>query len=57
MMEGWKEIRLKELISEMGDGGTPSTLVEGNFGGNIPWVVVDDVKPEIYSTKDCLTRF
>ena len=56
MMEGWKEIRLKELISEMGDGGTPSTLVEGNFGGNIPWVVVDDVKPEIYSTKDCLTE-
>lgn len=56
MMEGWKEIRLKELISKMGDGGTPSTLVEGNFGGNIPWVVVDDVKPEIYSTKDCLTE-
>lgn len=55
-MESWKEIRLKELISEMGDGGTPSTLVDGNFGGNIPWVVVDDVKPEIYFTKDCLTE-
>lgn len=55
-MEGWKEIRLKELISEMGDGGTPSTLTEGNFGGKIPWVVVDDVKPEIYSTKDTLTE-
>ncbi len=56
MMEGWKEIKLKELISEMGDGGTPSTLDEGNFGGEIPWVVVDDVKPEIYSTKDSLTE-
>jgi len=56
MMEDWKEIKLKELISDMGDGGTPSTLIEGNFGGNIPWVVVDDVKPEIYSTKDCLTE-
>ncbi len=40
----------------MGDGGTPSTLTEGNFGGKIPWVVVDDVKPEIYSTKDTLTE-
>lgn len=56
MMEGWKEIKLKELISEMGDGGTPSTLDEGNFGGDIPWVVVDDVRPEIYSTKDSLTE-
>ena len=56
MMEGWKEIKLKELVSEMGDGGTPSTLNEGNFGGDIPWVVVDDVKPEIYSTKDSLTE-
>ncbi len=55
-MEGWKEIKLKELISEMGDGGTPSTLDEGNFGGDIPWVVVDDVRPEIYSTKDSLTE-
>ena len=55
-MEGWKEIKLKELVSEMGDGGTPSTLNEGNFGGDIPWVVVDDVKPEIYSTKDSLTE-
>ena len=55
-MEGWREIKLKELISDMGDGGTPSTLNEGNFGGKIPWVVVDDVKPEIYSTKDSLTE-
>lgn len=55
-MEGWKEIRFKELISDMGDGGTPSTVIDGNFGGNIPWVVVDDVKPEIYSTKDSLTE-
>ncbi len=55
-MEGWKEIKLKELISEMGDGGTPSTLDEGNFGGDIPWVVVDDVRSEIYSTKDSLTE-
>lgn len=55
-MEGWKEIRLKELISEMADGGTPSTLSEGNFGGNIPWVVVEDVTPKIYSTHDTLTE-
>lgn len=55
-MEGWKYVRLKELILEMGDGGTPSTLNKGNYGGNIPWVVVDDVKPDIYNTKDYLTE-
>lgn len=55
-MEGWKYVRFKELISEMGDGGTPSTLNKGNYGGDIPWVVVDDVKPDIYYTKDYLTE-
>ena len=55
-MEGWQEIRLKELISEMADGGTPSTINEKNFGGNIPWAVVEDVTSQIYSTHDTLTE-
>lgn len=55
-MEGWQEIRLKELISEMADGGTPSTINENNFGGNIPWAVVEDVTSQIYSTHDTLTE-
>lgn len=56
-MSEWKEIKLKQLVKAMGDGGTPSTLNEGNFNGNIPWVVVDDIKSEIYDTKDKLTEF
>jgi restriction endonuclease S subunit len=52
----WKEIKLKQLVKTMGDGGTPSTLNEGNFNGNIPWVVIDDIKSEIYDTKDKLTE-
>jgi len=55
-MEGWQEIRFKELISEMADGGTPSTINEKNFGGNIPWAVVEDVTSQIYSTHDTLTE-
>lgn len=51
----WKEVKLKELISEMGDGGTPTTTEPSNFGGDIPWVVVDDVVSKIRSTKESLT--
>lgn len=55
-MSDWQEIKLKTLISEMGDGGTPTTSEDGNFGGDIPWVVVEDVVPEIYKTKENLTE-
>lgn len=55
-MEGWKEVKLKTLIKTMGDGGTPSTLDSANYGGDIPWVVVEDVEPEIFSTRDSLTE-
>jgi len=40
----------------MADGGTPSTINEKNFGGNIPWAVVEDVTSQIYSTHDTLTE-
>lgn len=55
-MSDWQEIKLKTLITEMGDGGTPTTSEDGNFGGDIPWVVVEDVVPEIYKTKEYLTE-
>lgn len=55
-MSDWQEIKLKTLISEMGDGGTPTTSEDGNFGGDIPWAVVEDVVPEIYKTKEYLTE-
>lgn len=56
MMSDWKEVKLKELIQEMGDGGTPTTTDVANFGGDIPWVVVDDVVSDIYTTKETLTE-
>lgn len=55
-MSNWKEVKLKELIQEMGDGGTPTTTDVSNFGGDIPWVVVDDVVSDIYTTKETLTE-
>lgn len=55
-MSEWEEIRLRQLIQEIGDGGTPSTTDPTNFGNGIPWVVVDDIKPEIWTTKDQLTE-
>jgi type I restriction enzyme, S subunit len=56
MNSEWKEVRLKKLIDKIGDGGTPSTLNQNNFGGEIPWVVIEDIRPEIYDTKTKLTE-
>jgi len=55
-MSTWKEVKLKKFIHKLGDGGTPSTLDPANFGGNIPWVVIEDIKNEIFSTKETLTE-
>ncbi|MDD2229947.1 MAG: restriction endonuclease subunit S [Candidatus Cloacimonetes bacterium] len=55
-MSEWKELRLKQIVEIMGDGGTPSTLIDGHFNGCIPWVVIGDIKSEIYDTKDKLTE-
>lgn len=54
-MVEWKEIKFKQLVAEMGDGGTPDTTDPENFGVGIPWAVVEDVKPEIYETQQQLT--
>lgn len=55
-MNDWTEIRLKQLIKDIGDGATPSTTDPTNFGKGIPWVVIDDIKPEIWKTKEELTE-
>lgn len=52
----WEDIRLKELINDISDGATPSTLDENNFGKGIPWVVVEDIQPEIWSTQQELSE-
>ena len=52
----WKDIKLKELINDISDGATPSTMDENNFGKGIPWVVVEDIQPEIWKTQQELTE-
>ena len=36
----WEEVKLKTLISDMGDGGTPTTKEPSNFGGDIAWLLL-----------------
>lgn len=51
----WEEKMLGEVISEIEDGGTPSTSKEEYFGGNVNWVVIKDIKDVIYQTLNTLT--
>lgn len=52
----WEVKRLGDVLKEIGDGATPSTANIANFGGNIPWVVIDDIRDEIWSTRNTLTE-
>lgn len=52
----WKVKRLGELISAIGDGGTPATSNPENFGGGIQWVVIDDIMSEIWTTNNSLSE-
>lgn len=51
----WINEPLNYFVKDMNDGGTPSRAIESNFGGDIPWVVITDVKREIYKTKENLS--
>jgi len=53
--KGWTAKRLKEVIKNIGDGGTPSRSKEEYFVGHIPWAVVEDIKREILDTKEHLS--
>jgi type I restriction enzyme S subunit len=52
----WEIKKFKHFIKEIGDGGTPSRSEEDNFGGDINWIVVSDIKEKITSTKETLTE-
>ena len=54
--ESWIKSELGQLIEEIGDGGTPSTSDPQNFGGGIPWVVIDDIRPKIYKTQTTISE-
>ena len=48
----WVETEIGEVIYDIGDGGTPNRNKSENFGGSIPWVVVQDIKWKITNTKE-----
>lgn len=52
----WPTVELGDVVIEMKDGGTPSRKHPEYFGGDINWAVVKDIKPEIWSTSEKLTR-
>ena len=54
--EGWGRRRIGELVTNIGDGGTPRRDNPSYFGGDVPWVVIQDIKPLITVTKNTLTK-
>jgi type I restriction enzyme S subunit len=51
----WEEKQLGDLIKTIADGGTPSTKKPNYYGGDIKWLVIDDIQNEIYDSKQTLT--
>jgi len=54
--EGWARRQIGELVTNIGDGGTPRRDNPSYFGGDVPWVVIQDIKPLITVTKNTLTK-
>ena len=52
----WEVKQLGDVICEISDGGTPSTSDSRNFGGDVAWVVIDDIKQKIFTTRTTLTE-
>jgi type I restriction enzyme S subunit len=52
----WEVKRFGDVIRDIGDGATPSTANPRNFGGPINWVVIEDIRDEIVSTRSTLTE-
>lgn len=52
----WPLTKLEDVVIEMKDGGTPPRKHPEYFGGDINWAVIKDIKPEIWSTSEKLTR-
>jgi type I restriction enzyme S subunit len=46
--EGWEVKELHEVESNIITGKTPSTKDEENFGGDIPFVTIDDIRKQLY---------
>lgn len=46
--KGWEVKKLEEIENNIITGKTPSTKVEENFGGDIPFVTIDDIRKQLY---------
>ena len=53
---GWEWTTLGDVVTDMKDGGTPPRNNPENFGGDIHWAVVKDIRPEIKTTRETLTE-
>ena len=56
MKDSWGNLTIDDIVEDISDGGTPPRTDSENFGGSIPWVVIDDIKSEIYTTKEYLSE-
>lgn len=52
----WPIVELGHVVLDMKDGGTPSRKNPENFGGEINWAVVKDIKPVITETAETLSE-
>lgn len=54
----WDVKTIQDIESNIITGKTPSTAEEDNFGGNIPFVTIDDIRrfPYIYESERTLSR-
>ena len=46
--EGWEVKNLYDIENKIVTGKTPSTTVEEYFGGDIPFVTIDDIRKQLY---------
>jgi type I restriction enzyme, S subunit len=50
--KGWKKAKIRELVIKMRSGGTPRTNINDYYGGNIPFVMIEDLTScGLYLTK------
>jgi type I restriction enzyme S subunit len=58
-MEDWKKVNLKDILSKIIGGGTPSKSKPEYWNGSIPWASVKDMKDgvyKLYKTVDSITE-
>lgn len=53
--EGWEYKKIVEIEDNIVTGKTPSTKDETNFGGEIPFITIDDIRKGLYVSKTVRT--